>query len=88
MLFYRVDIDGVLCETEGVNYEISKPIQKNIDKINTLYDNGNIIIIESGRHWKNFILTEKQLKEWKVKYHSLILGKVPGFVFDDKAILI
>lgn len=87
---YCVDIDGTLC-TEGSEYELSKPIKKIIDKVNLLYDNGNTIILNTARGYKSGIdwseLTEKQLKEWGVKYHKLIMKKpFADYYIDNKAI--
>ena len=39
-----VDIDNTICKTLGMDYENAKPIKKNIDKINNLYNQGNEII--------------------------------------------
>ena len=38
------DIDGVICDTVGSDYQNSKPNKKAIEKINHLYDKGNKII--------------------------------------------
>jgi len=92
------DIDGVICHTEGSDYENSKPNKKAIEKINHLYDEGNKIIIFTARYMgrnnndiskakaEGYELTVKQLKNWNVKYHKLIMGK-PSFdiIIDDKA---
>ena len=44
MIIY-VDIDETICEYDGVReYPLAKPIEKNIDKINRLYDSGNTIV--------------------------------------------
>ena len=92
-MIYCVDIDGVLCDDMVGDYEKSKPRKDVIEKINHLYDAGNIIKIFTGRgsktgiDWSEF--TEKQLKSWDVKYHELIFGKPVADVFiDDKAISI
>ena len=39
------DIDGVVCLTKEKDYKYSKPIKKNIKKINQLYDAGYKIIL-------------------------------------------
>ncbi len=59
--------------------------------MNKLYKEGHYIKLFTGRgswdstDWKSF--TEKQLKEWKVKYHELIMGKPHADIFiDDKAV--
>ena len=86
---FCIDIDGTLC-TEGTKYENVQPIQKVIDKINHLYENNTIILhtargASSGYNWKP--LTEKQLNQWGVKYHNLIMGKpYADYYIDNKAI--
>jgi len=95
-----VDIDGTLCTlTEDGNYRKAKPIRERIEKINKLYKKGHTIVLHTargmgrfeGNTWKChnafFFLTEKQLKEWGVLYHKLIMGKPSGdFYIDDKGI--
>ena len=84
------DLDNVICLTKKNNYKKSKPIPENIKVINQLYEKGNYIKIFTARFMgrsnqntslaikKGYKLTTNQLKEWKVKYHKLILGK-PSF---------
>jgi len=90
-MIYCFDIDDTICKTKGLNYEEAEPIKSRISKINNLYDQGNTIIFFTARgyvtkiDWKK--LTQKQLKEWGVKYHELILGKPHADVYiDDKGI--
>jgi len=86
-----VDIDDTICKTDGLNYENARPIKKNIEIINKLYDQGNLIIYWTARGTASkinyFDLTEKQLNEWCCKYHELKMGK-PAFdlFIDDKVI--
>jgi len=93
------DIDGVVCSTNKGNYNLSKPIQKNINKINELYDAGYKIILYTARYMGRSLDNEKkatkfakkitlsQLRRWKVKYHDIRFGK-PSFdlLVDDKSI--
>tara|TARA_R100001126_G_scaffold19755_1_gene9637 strand:+ start:186 stop:485 length:300 start_codon:yes stop_codon:yes gene_type:complete len=79
MIIY-VDIDETICITsEDRDYSKSKPIEKNIKKINELYYNGNTIVYwtargtVSGIDWTD--ITTKQLQEWGAKHHQVILGK-------------
>lgn len=85
-----VDIDGVICTDAQGKYEEVTPILENIERINRLYDDGNEIILWTARgtvtriDWRE--LTEKQLKEWGVKYHELRFGKpYYDLLIDDKA---
>ena len=86
---FCIDIDGTLC-TEGTEYEKAQPIQKAINKTNKLYEDNTIILhtargASSGYDWRP--LTEKQLNQWGVKYHNLIMGKpYADYYIDNKAI--
>ncbi|MFC1933570.1 hypothetical protein ACFLXX_00250 [Chloroflexota bacterium] len=90
-MIYYVDIDGVICTDANGKYEEVTPIAENIERINKLYDNGSEIILWTARgtitkiDWRE--LTEKQLREWGVRYHELKFGKpFYDFIIDDKAI--
>lgn len=91
MVIY-IDIDNTICKTKDTsNYSKSKPIKKNINKANKLYDEGNTIIYWTARgcvtgiNWRK--ITEKQLKDWGVKYHELKMDKPYYDIFiDDKNI--
>lgn len=79
MVIY-VDIDNTICHTpDTFDYTQSTPIKENIDKINKLFDEGNIIIYwtargtKSGMNWRE--LTEYQFSQWGVKCHELLFGK-------------
>jgi len=94
------DIDNVICTTDsGRNYLKSKPIKKNIDVINKLYNQKFNIILYTARYMgrcngniskvkkKIKPLTLKQLNKWGVKYHKIYFGK-PSFdlFIDDKSL--
>lgn len=89
MIIY-VDIDETICNTpENRDYSLAVPIKENIQKINKMYYNGDTIVYWTARgtvtgiDWKE--ITEKQFKEWGVKYHDLIFGKPAYDLFiDDK----
>jgi hypothetical protein len=99
MIIY-VDIDNTICITPkniltGENlYMLSTPIQKNIDKINKLFDSGHTIVYWTARgsttkcDWKE--LTIKQLLSWNVKYNRLESNNKPNFdlLIDDKTMRI
>ena len=92
------DIDGVICNTLGSDYENSKPNKKVIEKINHLYDAGNTIIVFTARfmgrtnnnyqeaYKLGYKFTLNQLQSWNLKFNELIFGK-PSFdlLIDDKA---
>lgn len=92
-MIYCFDLDGTLCEsiTHG-DYIKTNPLPKAIEKVNKLYDEGNEIIIFTGRGSSSGIdwsdKTKTQLDNWGLKYHKLIMNKKPTYdiVIDDKAI--
>jgi len=89
------DLDKTLCHGE---YEFAKPIKKNINKLNALYDKGWHIVIWTARGGEKFngdmvradmeyrTLTEGWLKTHEVKFHQLRFDK-PSFdlIIDDKS---
>ena len=91
MIIY-VDIDETICNTPADrDYEKSTPIAKNIEKINTLYDEGHTIIYWTARGGSSGIdhteITQKQIIKWGAKNHGIKLGKPSYDMFIcDKAI--
>ena len=91
-MIYFVDIDETICQSpESRDYALAVPLLERISKINKLYDEGNTVIYwtargtGSGIDWRE--VTEKQFKEWGVKYHDLRFGKpIYDLFIDDKNI--
>ncbi len=89
MIIY-IDIDETICsKSKELDYETAKPWYDRINDINKLFDEGHTIVFWTARGTKTGIdwrmLTEKQLSEWGVKYHQLLMGKPAYDVFiDDK----
>lgn len=94
-----LDIDNTICFTRGSNYILSKPNKKVINLLNKLYDEGHIIKLYTSRGMgrtkdkktfaeKKFrLLTIKQLKSWKLKYHKIFFGKPSADIYiDDKSL--
>ena len=90
-----IDIDDTICyyenENEKTNYNLAKPYEERIEKINNLYHEGNIIVYWTARgtltnkRWFN--ITYDQLKKWNCKFHELRMGKPAYDLFiDDKNI--
>ena len=89
------DLDGVICKTKKKNYFKAKPIKKNIEKINELFNRGYKIIIFTARFMgrsdenrnlakkKGYLKTLKQLDNWKIKFHKLHFGKPSYDLFID-----
>ena len=84
-----VDIDETICDTPDNprDYYASVPRRQAIEKINKLYDEGNQIVYWtargscSGKDWHEH--TEKQLKRWGAKYHTLRCDKPYYDLFYD-----
>lgn len=91
-MIYCFDLDGTLCSNTEGKYKEAKPFLDRIKQVNSLYENGNIIKIDTARgattgiDWKE--LTTKQLDEWGLKYHELRVGvKLNADIYvDDKGI--
>ena len=89
MIIY-VDIDGTICHSKDSEYHESTPRQKQIDKINKLYDEGHEIVYwtarggHSGVDWSRF--TKRQIDEWGCKYTRIETQKKPSWdlFIDDK----
>ena len=84
------DLDGTLCtNTEGA-YESATPYPKRISVVNSFYRRGATIIICTARGTMTGIdwgkTTRRQLKKWRVRYHTLQFGKPAADIYiDDKA---
>lgn len=77
-----VDIDGTIC-TIARPYSDAIPLVVNIKKINKLFDEGHTIVYYTARGAASGIdyteLTEKQLKQWDCKYHTLRMNHKPDY---------
>lgn len=86
------DIDGVIAGFRGgLDYDAAPPNEPMIKVINKLYDMGNEIILHTARGYVTGIdwreLTERQMKDWGVKYHELHFGKPNAdYYIDDKSL--
>lgn len=87
-----IDIDDTICFTpKNGDYSMALPIEKNIEKANQLYEQGNYIVYWTARGTVTGInwckITEDQFKNWKVKYHELKFGK-PNYdlLIDDRVL--
>ena len=90
-MIYCFDMDGTLCSNTDGTYERAVPNPTVISRVNALHDRGEGIIINTARgsttgiDWKQ--LTERQLRDWGVRYHNLFMGKPHADVYvDDKAV--
>ena len=93
-----IELGSQYCAIEP-KYSFAEPFPDRINKINDLYDSGNIIIYFTARgmgRGKNSVKiaydacyqqTYEQLLSWGCKFTTLMLGKPFGDVYiDDKAI--
>ena len=89
-MIYCFDLDGTLCTNTDGDYGSAQPFKDRIDKVNQLYNEGHTILIDTARGSTTKIdwygITENQLKEWGVLYHTLRVGeKLHADIFiDDK----
>lgn len=100
------DLDDVICyrskeyEHLGPNkYDYCEPDQHVIDLVNSLYEEGNKIVIYTARGMSQYkgnvalIYSElysktiQQLNAWGLKYDQLVMGKIHyDLLIDDKAL--
>ena len=100
-MIYCFDLDGTLCtlevdgmkegkEKDVLQYNNAVPIVDRIKIVNSLYDDGHKIIIETARGTTSKIDwyedTKKQLDGWGLKYHELRTGikQCADIYIDDK----
>lgn len=95
-MIYCFDLDNTLCDTKvkdgRMDYMGALPFMDRIAIVNSHYDNGHTIYIEtargsgSGIDWHE--RTTKQLEGWGLKFHKLRTGvKFAADIFvDDKGI--
>jgi hypothetical protein len=100
------DLDDVICyrskeyEHLGPNkYDYCEPDQNIIDLVNSLYDDGNKIVIYTARGMSQYkgnvalIYSELysktilQLNDWGLKYDQLVMGKIHYDVLIDDKVL-
>lgn len=90
-MIYCFDIDGTLCTNTDGGYEKAQPLPAVITRINGLYEAGHRILLQTARGATTSIdwraITERQLKEWGVRYHALYFDKPTADLYvDDKAV--
>jgi len=81
MKVWAIDLDGTLVNK-------GKPIQKNIDKCNKIYEEkDNMVIIHTARNETIRESTIYYLKLHGIKYHLLVMNKLRADVYvDDRSI--
>jgi glycerol-3-phosphate cytidylyltransferase len=91
-MIYCFDIDGTICTSVlNSDYVAAQPYPRVVNEINRLYDAGNVIKIMTARGCVSGIdhteLTRRQLAEWGVQHHELIMNSKPHahLFVDDRA---
>lgn len=80
---YYVDLDGTLT-TGGVFWEgRPEPNLAAIRGVKKLYEQGNIIIIWTARHWEDAPHTVAWLLENGVPYHGMFMNKGGASMYID-----
>ena len=91
------DLDGVICELKKPSESYADVIPKNdvIEKMREMKDQGDYLIIHTGRHMRTCNgnvskvieeigkITEDWLQKWNVPYDELIFGKPYADVYID-----
>lgn len=92
-MIYCFDLDGTICTTvEDSQYESARPFPHMIDAINRLHDEGHVIKVMTARGAVSRVdytdLTRRQLQEWGLRYHELIMNVKPHahLFVDDRAV--
>lgn len=93
------DIDGTICTQRKGDYENAQPLEKALEVVNRLYQEGFYIIFFTARFMGRFEqdttkvyqhgyeMTLRQLKSWGFQFHELHLGKPSHHILvDDKAL--
>ena len=85
------DIDGTLWESVYYRaenkYGIERYDMEMIKRVNKLYSEGHVIILQTARHWDKYIHTKEQLKAGGILYHELVMGNIPAdYYVNDKGL--
>ena len=91
---YIVDIDDTIIKSDikkcthcgRISYESFKALQKEIDELNKRYNEGDTIILYTGRGWDQYEITKEQLKKCRIKYSQLLMGKPIGIWVDKDSV--
>lgn len=84
---FVLDIDGTIidCDQGKDKYIHSYPLIDEINKLNKLYEDGNTIILHTGRNWANYQATKDQLEIFGVCYNELVMSKPQGIYIDPNS---
>lgn len=78
-------MDGVICNIDSNEYSNRSPIMETREIMIKLMEEGNTVIIHTGRHIDNLKVTQKWLSDYDFKYSLIQFGKpVADIYIDDK----
>ncbi len=90
-MIFCFDIDGTICDTDGLDYMNARPMLDRIDTIRKLKDEGHRIVIftargaGTGEDW--YEQTVEQLADWGVPYDELRTDKpLADLYVDDRGL--
>lgn len=86
---YCFDIDDTILQTDFIDnkYYVEKENKNIIKIINRLFNNGNVIILHTARHWDQLKATIAQVERAGVEYTTIVCGKpTADYYVDDKAL--
>lgn len=90
---YLIDIDGTICEDipneEPERMKTAQMLSGSLEKVNSLFEEGNIITFFTSRTEAHRQYTEEWLAQHGFKYHGIIFGKPRGGSYvwvDDREI--
>jgi len=82
-----IDLDGTICDEPNIEpperYKHVKPYPEVVQMLRKFHERGHHITIHSARFECDREITEKFLKENKIPYDELILGKPRAEIYID-----
>lgn len=79
LLWIGVDLDGTLAEPvwtpENPTSEIGDPIQRNVNKLYGVVNQGYKVVIHTSRPWTDYEAVEAWLEHWEIPYKHIHMGK-------------
>jgi hydroxymethylpyrimidine pyrophosphatase-like HAD family hydrolase len=88
-LTFVIDIDDTIFtypvkdyKTIQHKYSSAKVNNELRETINRLYSKGHVIILHTGRNWDKYKFTKRQLADFNINHHELVMGKPQGIYID------
>ena len=86
---YCFDLDGTLCDTEGMDYWNARPRPAMIALVNALYDAGHHVEIRTGRGYTTglageWALASVQLRQWGCRVTKVGQKPSADVIFEDR----